>query len=65
MKTSFKKAMKGFLKSVSGVSYLTHKEYLTGGFFRGVYVLIIVLIPIHEADDAYSVQSTWSCDSIS
>ena len=36
MNTSFKKAMKGFLKSIPEISYLTHKEYLTGGGSRGL-----------------------------
>ena len=38
MKTSFKKAMKCLLKSVPGISYLTHKGHLSGPFCpRGFY----------------------------
>ena len=35
MKTSFKKVMKCFLKSLPGISYLTHKGYLSGDFWNG------------------------------
>ena len=41
MKTSFKKAMKSFLKSVPGISYLTHEEYLTGAFGKAGFCLAV------------------------
>ena len=50
MKTSFRKAMKYLKKNVPGFSFLTHKGYLSGGFWHrgflsrgflpGVYVVI-------------------------
>ena len=41
MKTSFKKAMKCFLRSVPGILYLTHKGYLSGGGGGGGRVVLI------------------------
>ena len=55
MRTSFKKAIKCFLESVLGISYLTHKGYLSvfilggwhgGSLARGFHVQeVYVLIP--------------------
>ena len=47
MKTSFKKAMKCFLKSVPGILYLTHKVYLSGRVLSrgGGVVRVYVVIP--------------------
>ena len=50
MKTSFKKATKGVLKSLSGISYLTHTGYLSWGVFSGGYVLIH---PPAQCEQAY------------
>ena len=50
MKTSFKKATKGFLKSLSGISYLTHTGYLSWRILSDRYVLIH---PPAQCEQAY------------
>ena len=61
MKASFRQVMKCFLKSVPGISFLTHKGYLSGGVVQGFLSGglcpdtmyrepdVVVSVSIHEA----------------